>query len=243
MYSGNVAYCGYKALHKALYNNTTPNALTFIILGPCHSKNNKELNVVMKDEWCTPFGPCMLDRVLATTIKNRLLQDNRVTTLRQDDTCTNKHSIQVQLPFIKHFFPESFVVPIFINNTSHISVTLASVLLHVLEETEHTSRRVVFVVSTDLSHYHSIQTCLEKDTKTIRAIMRADALTFKSLVDSNKIELCGTGAVQTLLYVLDHIRYKSHLISRNHSGRRNDDNDNTRTVVGYASILFRYNNR
>ena len=69
MYSGNVAYCGYKALHKALYNNTTPNALTFIMLGPCHSKNNKELNVVMKDEWYTPFGPCMLDRVLATPKK------------------------------------------------------------------------------------------------------------------------------------------------------------------------------
>ena len=48
MHSGNVAYCGYKALHEALYN-TSPNALTFImLLHSSHSQTVIKANFVVQ---------------------------------------------------------------------------------------------------------------------------------------------------------------------------------------------------
>ena len=44
-----------------------------------------------------------------------------------------EHSIEVQVPFIRYFFPNASIVPVLINDTNETSKQLATVLSDVIE--------------------------------------------------------------------------------------------------------------
>lgn len=80
---------------------------TFILLGTVH-RGIPENAVYPNGSWSTPFGDVEIDRELADRLAHHAGK-----ILRKDESAHDyEHSIEVQMPFIKYFFPNAKAVPI-----------------------------------------------------------------------------------------------------------------------------------
>lgn len=90
---------------KALAASCSPKVL--VLFGGVHKYRGREAALFAGGRWETPLGPVDVDSRLAERIlghTNLIVEDPYA---HQDE-----HSLEVQMPFIKHLFPETKVVPI-----------------------------------------------------------------------------------------------------------------------------------
>jgi AmmeMemoRadiSam system protein B len=80
-----------------------------ILFGGVHRYRGKEAALFGAGRWETPLGPVEVDARLAERILGH-------TNLIVDDPYAHEdeHSIEVQVPFVKHLFPEAKIVPIMV---------------------------------------------------------------------------------------------------------------------------------
>jgi hypothetical protein len=100
----------------------------------------------------------------------------------------NEHSLEVQLPFLKHAFPDAHIVPILVGDDDWQALAKAIDELWGGDET-------ALVVSSDLSHYHDYATAQRMDAATARQLEGLAA----GHVDHE--QACGATAVNALLSV------------------------------------------
>jgi hypothetical protein len=116
---------------------------TFVIYGTAHSYFHALPAVDDSDAWQTPLGVVQLDKDLCAA-----LLDSGVV-VANEGAHRQEHSIEVQVPFIQHLFPEARIVPILVPPVeSAIPLGEAADSLP-----RGTSRRIVYIGSTDLTHY------------------------------------------------------------------------------------------
>lgn len=116
---------------------------TFVIYGTAHSYFHALPAVDDSDAWQTPLGAIQIDKDLCT-----ILLDSGVVAANAE-AHRQEHSIEVQVPFIQYLFPEARIVPILVPPVeSAIPLGEAADSL-----SRGTSRRLVYIGSTDLTHY------------------------------------------------------------------------------------------
>ncbi len=86
---------------------------TFVLIGPNHTGLGARLAIMERGSWEIPTGSVEIDTALADEIM-RLGCDLELDT----EAHKMEHSLEVQLPFIAHHFPESKIVPISIMSAS-----------------------------------------------------------------------------------------------------------------------------
>ncbi|MSO21012.1 MAG: AmmeMemoRadiSam system protein B [Acidobacteria bacterium] len=117
---------------------------TFVIFGAIHRRAGRNA-VYARGEWATPLGPVQVDEELAARILDattRLLADD-------PQAHAGEHAIEVQLPFIRHWFPQASVVPISVSPDTQ-AVEIGQRVGDVLKKL---GRETVVIGSTDLTHY------------------------------------------------------------------------------------------
>ena len=136
-YSGKIA-CN---VIECLKNNSEPD--TFVIFGKHLHPGSK--NYIMKEGlWSTPLGDLQIDHELAQELASEFpFHVETVSRYEQDNT------IELQLPFIKYFFPHVKILPI------GVPPALASLKIgeRVAGISEATGRKTIILGSTDLTHY------------------------------------------------------------------------------------------
>jgi hypothetical protein len=117
---------------------------SFVLFGTVHHQipNNA---IYSRGSWSTPFGDILIDETLAKAIVEKaagLAGPNA-------SAHENEHSIEVQMPFIKHYFPKSRVVPISVlpDQRAHL---LGQRVAEVIKENP---GKAVIIGTTDLTHY------------------------------------------------------------------------------------------
>jgi AmmeMemoRadiSam system protein B len=116
---------------------------TFIIFGAAHSYFGSEPAVYSEGSWETPLGSIAIDEQLAEDIL-------KTDTAKADPLAhRSEHSIEVQLPFIQHFFPDAGIVPV-LTSPNPKSITSGQAIGEVIGELD---KKVVCIGSTDLTHY------------------------------------------------------------------------------------------
>ncbi|UCD58061.1 MAG: AmmeMemoRadiSam system protein B [Candidatus Hydrogenedentota bacterium] len=80
---------------------------TFVLFGTVH-RNIPDSAVYSRGSWLTPFGEVLIDEKLA----DRLLEQTKGFLERNESAHEHEHSIEVQMPLLKHLFPDSKAVPI-----------------------------------------------------------------------------------------------------------------------------------
>jgi AmmeMemoRadiSam system protein B len=136
-YSGKIA-C---RVVKCLKNGLKPD--TIIVFGRHLHPAGK--NYIMKEgQWSTPLGILEIDKDLG----GRLVEEFPFT-IETADRYEQDNTIEVQLPFIKYFFPEVKILPI------GVPPAVASLRIgeRVIEISQSMGRRVMVLGSTDLTHY------------------------------------------------------------------------------------------
>ncbi|PKN75357.1 MAG: AmmeMemoRadiSam system protein B [Candidatus Cloacimonetes bacterium HGW-Cloacimonetes-2] len=221
MYSGK---CASLAYHNLSYEQVD----SFIILHPSHHGVHFNFALSPYTIYESPLGNLELDSELAMQISPHC--DSSVSYSYHQ----NEHSMEIQLPLIKHFFPHTRIVPIMLGRqTPENAQKLAAILYDVIIKS---SKRIVVLVSTDLSHYHQSRVAEQLDGNLIQYLENIDTQGLWEAILNNQCEACGIGAVLTLMYLAKLYSTTSvKVIQYTHSGQMTDNNQQ---VVGYLAAKF-----
>jgi len=181
MASGPVAAHAYGALAKDGKVDTA------IIVGPNHTGYGSAVSVWTSGAWRSPLGDAQVDEDVARSILGGVL--------RADESAhIYEHSIEVQVPWLQHLYGADVrIVPVAIlaqdsSTAAKVGEALAGV-----------EGNVVFIASTDLSHYESYDSAARKDAGVLSAIEALDSDGMYRHLDAEKCTMCGYGPVAAVV--------------------------------------------
>ena len=211
LYSGPVAASGYARL-----GGNTAAISRVVLLGPTHRKYVRGLALPSATAFSTPLGTVPLD----IDALKLLAQLDQVSI--DDEAHAAEHCLEVHLPFLQKILQDFTLVPVLVGEATAEEVCEVIELLWGADET-------LFIISSDLSHFHDYDTATRLDQATSRAI---ESLAFEEI---DHQDACGSGPVSgLLLYARQH---KLHLktIDLRNSGDTAGPRDR---VVGYGAYIL-----
>ena len=214
---------------------------TFVILGAIHRWAGRNA-VYAEGAWSTPLGAVKIDDLLAHDILaacGELLADD-------PQAHRGEHAIEVQLPFIKHLFPQAEFVPISVNPDTRAE----DVGRCVAEVVKLSARKIVVIGSTDLTHYGEPYRFLpagvgerarrwmsSNDQRMIDLAVNMDAGGIVSEARENQ-NACGAGALAATVGAAEALgAARGHLLNYRTSFDAAPEAV-FRFAVGYAGIVF-----
>jgi len=209
IYSGPVAGTAYASLA------TRGSAVERVLLvGPSHRVAFSGVGTSGASEFETPLGPVHVDRDAANALVDKGLARE------VEQAHKNEHSLEVQLPFIKHAFPDARIVPILAGDDDWQGVAKVMDLLWGGDET-------ALVVSSDLSHYHDYATAKKIDAGTAHDLetLAAGQVDFE--------QACGATGVNALLSLAASKGMACATLDLRNSGDTAGPRDR---VVGYGAF-------
>jgi AmmeMemoRadiSam system protein B len=205
-FSANIAF-------RCLCNNNTK---TIVVIGPSHRISFSGISISDYNFYETPFGDLKINTDLVKLLKSKFNIDFF-------DEVHKEHSTEVQMPFIKYYLENVKVVEIIYSNES--SYNLSKIIEFILEDKSN-----LIVISTDLSHFHDIDTASGLDSVCIEAVKNLDE---KAL--HLGCEACGKIGIEAMLISAKNLALKSKVLDYRTSADITNDNSN---VVGYMSSIF-----
>ena len=204
---------------------------TVVLLGPNHTGRGATFSIMPQGVWQTPLGNVDINSSLAGLFlgKSRYLEADSLAHLEE-------HSLEVELPILQYFRNDFKIVPIAIKSEdlSELNVVGQELASVVIENDLRGS--VMFMASSDLTHYEPLESARIKDALAIEAILGLDAQKLKSAVEESEISMCGFAPIAILIKVAKLLGAKNgQLIKYQTSGDASGDKS---SVVGYAGITI-----
>ena len=230
-YSGPCAAWAYKEIAESEF------ADLYIIVGPNHAGNG---NFVSTDMWVTPFGEIRVDKEFL----KYLMKHNEQLKINEH-AHSEEHSIEVQLPFLQFATRDKMhelkILPIIVDHEldyKKLSLDLKETILE-------TGRKVVFIVSTDFTHYgrnyrylpfsQDVQENIYKmDRKAIDFVQKMDAEGFLKFNYEKITTICGQIAIAT---AIKSIKATKVNLDQYYTSADITDGD-YKNSVSYAAISF-----
>lgn len=219
IYSGRTAAFAYNVLAGSAYSRV-------VLVGPSHREYFDGVSVYSGDGFRTALGVVPVDREFGDRM---VLGSNLLFTGTEGQI--HEHCLEVQLPFLQTCLKDFSIVPLIIGNQSRENLyELAERMDFLWDE------GTLFVVSSDLSHYHSKSVAAGLDSR-VETFLKA--LDYKGLFESlerNESEACGGGGIVALLRAASLRGFKKlKILSRSDSGDVTGDDSE---VVGYLSAVI-----
>jgi len=162
---------------------------TVVIVAPCHRYPVRGASVYGGEAYLTPLGRMPVNREIA----DRLAAAGHRYEPRAHEL---EHAEEVQVPFVQVRWPGARIVPVVQGySDGRSAAALASDLRAALADEED----VLLVASSDLSHYHDIETARLMDAGFQEAFESGDPARLERVLSSGSSEACGGGPVLTLL--------------------------------------------
>ena len=150
-----------------------------------------------------------------------------------------EHSVQIQMPLLQHFQKDFKIVPLLVGPvlSEALEQRIAETVVRWSE-----GRKVLFLSSSDMSHYPDQQTAENVDRKTLKAVCKLNTETLERSLDESMsaghggldTALCGEGAVRLMIRasVLAGAA-KAVVLDYTNSGEISGDRSR---VVGYGAV-------
>ncbi|MDY0117541.1 MAG: AmmeMemoRadiSam system protein B, partial [Sulfurimonadaceae bacterium] len=185
IYSGYSAYIAYKTLVNTKLKN-------LLILGPSHRTYLNGVSLCSASSYETPFGTIAQSQELYQTLQNKYGMSQTITHA--------EHSTEVQFPMIKHLLPDVKIVEIIYGDTT--PTTLSEIIDFALSLPE-----TGVIISTDLSHFYTLEEANKLDNRCIKAVANLDTSTLH-----NGCEACGILGLEAMMLSakIDHL--KPHIL-------------------------------
>ena len=217
---------------------------TFIIFGAAHGYYGSSPAVYDKGSWLTPLGEAAVDEELADAV----LKSN----VAVSDTSAHEyeHSIEVQVPFIQHFFPTAKILPI-LTPPNEQAIPLGEVVGDIIRRQQ---KKIVCIGSTDLTHYGPRYGFAPKGTGA-NALQWASEVNDKEFIDfalelkpqkmlasaAKNYNACGAGAAAAAVAAAKKLgKTKGLLLAHTNSNKvmLEKMGSSSAEAVGYAAIVF-----
>lgn len=208
IYSGFSANIAYKALANSGLKR-------FVVFGPSHQVAFHGSSLCMFDSYATPLGALGAAKELAHTLQEKF-----------NLPCApvhKEHSTETQFPFVKHYMPDATIVEVVYSDES--AYNIAQMIKEALSYED-----TGIIISTDLSHFHTLKKANFLDENCIEAI---DNLDIKLL--SEACEACGKIGVEAMIRAAKELPLESQLLDYRTSADVTQDES---SVVGYLSAAF-----
>jgi len=218
-FSGPVAAYAFKLLEGKSYS-------TVVVMAPSHRAPVGGVAVSTADFYETPLGriPIAKDLAYKLIAANSFVKDD-------PRPYQVEHSLEVELPFLQTVLKDFRLLPIIVGTGDPSMLKEFAKSLNELLAGDD----VLFVASTDLSHYHPYKEAVAKDDKTLRLIEKMDVNGFAAAVAKDDVELCGSSPVLILMEIAKLRGGRPRLIHYANSGDTMGDKS---SVVGYGAVAF-----
>ncbi len=213
----------------------------FVILGAVHRWAGIN-GVYARGAWSTPLGTVPIDEELAACI----LQETADWTLDDPQCHTGEHSIEVELPFVKYFFPDARVVPIAVNPDSR-AVPLGREIGRILKDR---GTDAVVIGSSDLTHYgdaygftpsgfgpQAHRWMQDNDRRILRLMEEMSAPEIPEEARRHR-NACGAGAIAATVAAAQVLGADHGLVLEHTTSYDVVRESEFRMAVGYAAVLF-----
>jgi len=210
VYSGFTANIAFRILGKS-------NPKIVVVIGPSHRVGFEGVSIADNEIYQTPLGDLEIDTSLVEELKKRF----SLTTVAD---AHHEHSTEVQMPFIKHYMSDVKVAEMVYAYADPLMIS--PIIEYLLNQPD-----TAVVISTDLSHYYSLDEAKKLDTICLEAIKHEN-----STMLHQGCEACGKIGVEAMLDVANKRAMEAVLLDYRTSADASGDSSR---VVGYASALFR----
>lgn len=211
IYSGPIAGSAYTRLIPA-----RSTICRVVLLGPSHRVYVAGLAAPESDGFATPLGVVPVDQDTITKL------DDAPQLVRSDEAHALEHSLEVHLPFLQHVLDDFSIVPLVVGDAH------AEEVAEIIEQLWG-GPETLFVVSSDLSHYHPYKTARRMDETTSKAIesLQPEAI--------GPDQACGRIPIQGLLLVAQQKGLTAQILDLRSSGDTAGPRDQ---VVGYGAYAI-----
>ena len=210
IYSGPIAASAYK-----LWEELGAQKQEVVILSPTHYHHLSTIASLTNDAYQTPLGNVSINKGAV----EQLVQQNLVEI--RPEIFEREHALEVHLPFLQILFRNLSIVPLIVGQVN------SSEVVKILEVLDDGKRR--FVVSTDLSHFHSCEQARRLDAETAKLIETYQSERLRGEMACGYYPLRGV-----LEYALAHAMTVKRLDLRNSS----DTAGEPERVVGYGAFAI-----
>jgi len=224
-YSGWVAAFSYKEIARSFKEPPV-----FVIAGPNHTGQGSMLAVSLQD-WQTPLGTAKNDVELAKAVQkhSRLIDLDEM-------AHEYEHSVEVQIPFLQYIYGENVrIVPIcMMMQDLDAAKDVAEAVLKAAAELK---REILFIASSDFTHYESAKSAAAKDAAALVKLEALDAEGFNRVRALKNATICGYGPITAaIIYARLRGCTKGKVLRYASSG---DVTGDFNQVVAYCSAAFR----
>lgn len=218
---------------------------TFIIFGAAHGYYGLMPAIYGKGCWVTPLGEVPVDEELADAV----LESG--TAVSDTDAHAGEHSMEVQVPFIQHLFPNAKILPI-LTPPGEQSIQAGEIVASIIASDE--ERKIVCIGSTDLTHYGPRYGFTPKGTGK-KALQWAMDVNDKAFIDyalqmqpekmletaAANSNACGPGAAAAAVAAAKELGITTGLLlshTNSNEVMRKKFGSESDEAVGYAAIIF-----
>ncbi len=203
---------------------------TIILLGPNHTGAGKPFSLMREGIWKTPLGKVEIE----TSVAEEILKDSHYL---EDDFLAHQdeHCLEVQIPFLQVLSSDFKIIPIIISrgddkNLMAIGEEIAGTLLKL-------RKNVLFIASSDMTHYESEKSAREKDRYALDSILKLEEEKLLKRVVEKNISMCGVAPAVVMLAAVKRLGAKeARLVKYQTSGAVTND---FTQVVGYAGVIIK----
>jgi AmmeMemoRadiSam system protein B/AmmeMemoRadiSam system protein A len=233
-FSGQVASFGYKALLEN-YKENLEKEKTIVLIGSSHHYPIEGAVIDGSDTWKTPLGEIEIDKDLVEFLKKESPIFKINSTPHKPE-----HSLEVHLPFLQKIFPKFKIVPILVNQLREGELEKVSQIL-----AEISGDNIIFIASSDMSHYPKYEDANYADKRVIEAILSGKVENLEKTIQDLEKEniqnavtfLCAKEPVKIVMKIAEKMGAdKIELLKYANSGDTSYGNKSS--VVGYSAIAF-----
>lgn len=194
----------------------------YVVIGPDHH-GMCPVNTLCSEPFLTPFGPCPVHEEICSKL-SRSVPDI-------PEAHRYEHSIEVEVPFLQYIDPDARIVPIMMSDQSpEAAVVLAENLKEACDGYD-----VVFLASTDLSHYIPKAEAERLDLMVLEQVRRMDWQGLYRVVAKNRISMCGYGPTAVAMMLCEGCTPTDIKHTDSYDSLGLDPG----SVVGYGTAVFR----
>lgn len=200
---------------------------TVIILGPNHHGRGVAAALAPEDAWQTPLGAVPLEKRLAGLIR-------QAAPVVQLDGSAHalEHSLEVQVPFLQYLRPDVAIVPLSLGFGDYAGCELLGRGL--AAAIRGYGEPALILASSDMTHYESADSALQKDTLALDRVLHLDAQGLVEVCRAKRITMCGVIPAAVMLVAAKELgASQAELVAYTTSGEVTGD---LQAVVAYAAV-------
>lgn len=198
---------------------------TVVLAHPNHYGQGSAISVDDHHFWSTPLGNVAVDKAFMEALQ--LPAAPR--------TLDQEHSAEVIVPYLQYFLKPGFRI-VAVNMVQQDLQMASRLAWKVLAAETQLQRSILFIASSDFSHYLPPAEGRHRDAYVLQEILNHDAAGVQQAMRLHQASLCGYGPIMALMEYcrMKNPDYRAHILRQGHSGEVLPMPE----VVRYVSILM-----